>query len=269
MTKYRIGETIGIWTVLGYNYNYGKKLRYIAKCNRCGHVNDHMVKSDLKRIPKRCNHTRNVWSSRRLAVCYNDMMKRCHNHNHPYYKWYGARGIEVCKEWRENKLAFNDWAIANGYTEELTIDRIDNNKGYSPDNCRWVTRYFNSTHKRCNRHLTYGNISMTSYEWDRKLGFRAGYIYHKCEIWPVEKVERYIADIIEGRVKYKKIKHKSRDMTIKGETHTLKEWATIIGWTQEKLSNHYTRVGKKKCHDTIKRLLKQQKDSLVIRVGNN
>ena len=80
------------------------------------------------------NSIRNILISRREGI-----IERCTNPKKVGYKYYGGRGITMCQEWMDSPQAFVDWSLANGFSSELQLDRIDNDKGYSPDNCRWVT----------------------------------------------------------------------------------------------------------------------------------
>jgi hypothetical protein len=104
------------------------------------------------------------------------MKKRCCNPNNPQFKYYGGRGITICKEWlnpskahhknaTEGWLTFEAWAINNGYTDELTLDRIDNDKGYSPANCRWTTMQAQCNNKRSNHLITYKGQTKTLKVW--------------------------------------------------------------------------------------------------------
>lgn len=97
----------------------------------------------------------------RLHTVWKNMKQRCYNPKNPKYPLYGGRGITVCDEWRDDFQAFYDWAMANGYDEkapqgQCTIDRIDNDKSYSPDNCRWVD---NKT--QCNNRSRSGPLPKT------------------------------------------------------------------------------------------------------------
>jgi hypothetical protein len=89
-------------------------------------------------------------SGSKLYMVRNNLISRCCVPNNPGYPNYGGRGITVCREWLDSYEAFAAWARANGYVEGLDIDRIDNNAGYSPDNCRWVTRGVNLRNRRNN-----------------------------------------------------------------------------------------------------------------------
>lgn len=78
------------------------------------------------------------------------MIDRCYNKNHIHFKYYGGKGITICEEWLTSLDAFQNWALENGYDEKLTIDRTDSSKGYSPENCTWKSRSYQS--QTANKH---------------------------------------------------------------------------------------------------------------------
>lgn len=97
------------------------------------------------------------------------MKDRCFNPNSQAYKFYGGRGITVCSEWRNDLLYFYYWALANSYSEELTIDRVDNNGNYEPSNCRWATRVYQTRNRRNTKTITYNGETLPLAEWAEKL----------------------------------------------------------------------------------------------------
>lgn len=105
----------------------------------------------------------------RLNWVWSSMKQRCSNPNNVGYKNYGGRGIMVCEEWQEYE-PFRKWALENGYSEGLLLDRQDNNGNYEPKNCRWVTRIEQNRNKRSNRLITYEGKTMCATEWADELG---------------------------------------------------------------------------------------------------
>lgn len=127
----------------------------------------------------------------RLYVIWCDIRQRCYRKSAIDYARYGGRGITVCEEWLGDNgyVCFRNWALQNGYTSELTIDRIDNNKGYSPDNCRWVTAQEQANNRRSNHIVEYKGRAQTISQWSRELGISKSKIYYRLVKlgWSIEK----------------------------------------------------------------------------------
>lgn len=125
----------------------------------------------------------------RLYRIWQMMKNRCHNPKTPRFKDYGARGITVCDEWKDDFKTFYDWSMSHGYEEHLTIDRIDNDKGYSPDNCRWATYLVQGNNSRHNHTITYGGETHSLSDWARKLGIPVHVLSNRINKydWTVER----------------------------------------------------------------------------------
>lgn len=138
----------------------------------------------------------------RLYTIWRDMRARCVNKNCKRYPDYGGRGITVCDEWRDNCVPFIEWARGNGYSEELTLDRRNNDKGYSPENCRWATRTEQTRNMRNNIILQHAGKEQCVSAWAAELNvpkqtlysrYRKGWLTERMLTTPVRKRKRKCA----------------------------------------------------------------------------
>lgn len=149
-------------------------------CKNCGCVNAQKMKNlhDKTR--------RHGLSDTRIYDIYKGMMRRCYNPNEEMYYNYGGRGIYVCDEWKDQEdykglKAFVEWAYKNGYDDTLSIDRIDNDGPYCPDNCRWATMVVQANNKRDSIQLTVGDTTYTYAQWEVASGINQNTIRRRCE----------------------------------------------------------------------------------------
>ena len=127
-------------------------------------------------------------SETRLNRIWRNIKTRCCNPLNPEYSRYGGRGISICKLWYDDFMSFYDWSLNNGYSEEKTIDRIDNSKGYSPDNCRWTDYKTQSRNRRSNILITFNGERHPLIEWCEKYGSKYSTVYNRIRRgWGFEK----------------------------------------------------------------------------------
>lgn len=205
-----------------FNKTYDSMQSYLAR-----HKIKHLPRDYRGKENGRYTHG---MSNTRLNNIYTNMKQRCYNSKCPNYKNYGARGIEVCSEWLLNKKAFFDWAIKNGYKEGLTIDRIDNDKGYSPENCRWVNMIVQGNNRRVNCYITYKGETKTLAKWSRiyKINYKLLQMRLYKYKWDFEKA-----------VSYRTGKH----YFFNDEYRTLKDIADIVGISYGCLESRITKLG--------------------------
>lgn len=134
-----------------------------------------------------------IYNDKRLRKIWASMHERCEYEKHPQYHNYGGRGIKVCDEWAEY-IPFAKWAFRNGYTEELTIDRIDSNGIYEPENCRWITNKEQQNNRRNNRIIEYKGEKYTLTQLAGKVGINKTTLKERLNAgWSIdEAVERPI-----------------------------------------------------------------------------
>jgi hypothetical protein len=127
----------------------------------------------------------------RLYGIHHCMMCRCYTKSASGYEYYGGRGIKVCNEWHDF-LTFYNWSIDNGYSDDLSIDRIDTNGDYEPSNCRWATWKEQANNKRDSRFITYNGKTMTLSQWAEYIGIDERTLYKRFSMgWSVEKALTY------------------------------------------------------------------------------
>ena len=177
-----IGKRFGRLTVIaeGGRTKSGNA-RWVCKCD-CGNVS--VVSGSYLRSghTKSCGcisrenvtvrNTTHGKRNTRLYRIWHGMKSRCYFCKNPNFCDYGARGITVCDEWKNSFRAFYDWAMANGYADNLTIDRKDNDKGYSPENCRWITNKEQQNNKRNNTPIEIDGVTMNLTQWARASGLK-------------------------------------------------------------------------------------------------
>ena len=161
----------------------GSKCKCICDCGKVIYVrNDHLRRGETKScgcLKHLGNNTKHGKSRIKLYSVFTSIKSRCYNENDQAYKNYGSRGIVVCDEWKDDFEAFYNWAINNGYQENLTIERVNVNGNYEPANCQWVDMKTQQNNKRNNVYLTYDCKTQTIMQWSEELNIPYYVIYQR------------------------------------------------------------------------------------------
>ena len=176
LTGKRFGKLVAIKTT-----GKTKNGAYLWQCKcDCGNEiianvgnlkNGHTKSCGCLRVDRcKTNFTKHGLEHTRLYGIWSDMRLRCYDEKNIAYHRYGGRGITICDEWKNDVKAFYDWATANGYKDSLTIERIDNDGNYCPENCRWATVKEQASNRRSNILVTHNGKTQTMKEWAHEVG---------------------------------------------------------------------------------------------------
>lgn len=204
-----IGKRFG--RLIVFEYSHARKLpcgkyKHYYKCrcdcgNECicdrghlktGHTQScgcRQKESVIKKNIETATRQGDVVKYKRLYNCWTGMLNRCENKKDVAYHRYGGRGIKICDEWH-NWVAFKEWALNNGYSDDLTIDRINVNGNYEPQNCRWADRIAQANNTRANRYIEYKGKVQSLASWCRELHKEKFYDLIRGRLnrgWSIEK----------------------------------------------------------------------------------
>ncbi len=211
-----VGQRFGRWEVLSESEKrVSGNVFYTCKCD-CGTVRDVSSRNLRDGSSMSCGCLNrdiitkfgNSVYKEKLYSVWNSMKQRCINENDKAYKNYGGRGITVCDEWKNDYIAFKRWALSNGYSEGMWIDRKDNEMGYSPDNCRWSSPKQQSMNKRTTVYVKYCGTLMCLREASEKSGIKWATLRRRIKLgWneenlflPVDKRYSHPTEIKESMV---------------------------------------------------------------------
>ena len=191
------GQRFGRLVVLERAENRAERTYWRCQCD-CGKIKDISTKTLRNGSTQSCGCLQKERASQangrhrmrhtRIYGIWLGIRRRCYDKENVGYELYGGRGITVCDEWRDSFEAFRDWAMANGYRDDLTIDRINSDGPYSPENCRWATQKEQQNNRRNNRLIEFNGEVHTESEWAEITGIKVATIYARLRYgWSVER----------------------------------------------------------------------------------
>ena len=199
------GQKYGKLTIIKEVSPIGSKRRILCKCD-CGNIKEYSMDRVIHGRTQSCGCLRNeMFLTRRnnngtsiypkeataskLYKIWNSMKCRCYTISSGAYFKYGAKGIRMCDEWKNDFMTFYNWALANGYSDEMTIDRIDYRGNYEPSNCRWADIRTQANNKSNVRKYEYSGELHTMTEWSEIMNINYGALWERLNVlgWSIEK----------------------------------------------------------------------------------
>lgn len=175
-------KIINNWTILKDDdkHSTSKHKRVICKCC-CGTIKSVLLENLITGKSKSCGCKKYKYKNKnkRLYNIWKGIKVRCLCKTNNRYKYYGGRGIKICDEWKNDFISFQEWSINNGYKDNLTIDRIDVNGNYEPNNCRWVNNIIQSNNCRTNIYFTLNGNTQTLKQWCREYNIDYRMVYYR------------------------------------------------------------------------------------------
>ena len=218
--------------------NLGIPAKAYVKCTRCGRYFTMNLYSVIYRKGTGTSHCKHLniraWNPR-LKNIFHGMRKRCYDPTDKSYNRYGARGIKICDEWMSDHLSFQDWAFANGYIEEtgtdykdtMSIDRIDKDGDYSPENCQWITVSENSAKDKA-MFVDIDNNTKTLSKWSLFFGLNSQYFSDHVRQFGIEHVKNEIKQLFKSPDKAI-LRKRNRTYEVNGISLTLTQWEERLG----------------------------------------
>lgn len=205
VAKNYLGATFGKYKVIGIHPERDKHDRqlYYAFCTECESVYCKPIGIIKAEGIHSCIHWKHTWKNKRLSGIFRAMKDRCYNSNCPAYRNYGKKGVVICDEWLHSSKNFEEWAMLNGYTDTLTIDRQDANKGYSPENCSWVSKSENSQRTSKTNFININGVIDSAGGWSRSIGRSENWFSVKKKKYGYDEALKMLTNLVEpntGRI---------------------------------------------------------------------
>ena len=211
--------------------------QYVCCLCECGIERDVKISSLINGSSKSCGclHRENLikritkhgFVHEPLYKSWKRMIKRCYDENNASYCDYGKRGIQVCEEWRNDYLSYKNWSLENGYKEDLSLDRINNDGNYEPINCRWADLITQANNKRNNVFIEYDGKRLTVSQWARFFGVKRSFLD--------KGIKRHGVEYFFS-VKINEPKNKAKTIEYNGSEYKIKDICKLVGIDRKTLS---------------------------------